>query len=170
MTTTTTTNSLNLAPNANLRGLDLRGVDLTNANLAFADLRGADLRGVDLSGTNLNGADLTNAQLAGADIREASLFGTKVSEAELARTVHTAHSAEALAIFAACERPTDENAVRANEAIDRIEAQLARRDRYDAEDTARRLRRLVNGPQCWDETDDRVHRAYCILSNRGFAL
>ena len=58
-TMTTTTNSLNLAPNANLRGLDLRKVNLTNANLAFADLRGADLRGVDLSGTNLNGADLT---------------------------------------------------------------------------------------------------------------
>lgn len=163
-------NSLNLAPNANLRGLDLRNVNLINANLAFADLRDADLRGANLSGANLNGADLTNAQLAGADIREASLFGAKVSEAELARTVHPAHSAEALAIFAACERPTEENAVRANEAIDRIEAQLARRDRYDADDTARRLRRLVNGPQSWDETDDRVQRAYCVLSNRGFAL
>ena len=57
-----------VAPDADLRGVNLRWADLRDADLRWVNLRGADLRDADLTGVNPRGANLTGANPRGARI------------------------------------------------------------------------------------------------------
>ncbi|MCR9096879.1 MAG: pentapeptide repeat-containing protein [bacterium] len=95
---------IDLAPGADLHGVDLQGAQLYLAALGGANLTGSILRGADLvdadlthaalAGADLRDADLTVARFAGADLTGATLggdngFGAHLSDADLTGVVWT---------------------------------------------------------------------------------